>query len=68
MLTIESDAALGYIMPATILYFPVSLLAWALAMASHGTEAFTGTLLVAGGLWYCILGFWIGKRVDRKRQ
>ena len=66
MATIQSEAGLGFIVPATILYFPISLLAWILAMGAHSTEAFTGTLLVAGGIWYGFLGFWVGRKLDRK--
>ncbi len=68
MLTIHSEAALAFIAPATVLYLPASLLAWVLAMATHSTEAFTGTCLVAGGVWYCLVGFWIGRRLDQKRK
>jgi len=65
MVECQGEAGIGYILPSTILYLPVSLIAWALAEATHDTGAFTGTILVAGGVWYCAVGYWFGRRLDR---
>lgn len=61
---IGNDSTLTYIVPSIVLYLPISVLAWGLAMGTHSTQLFTGTLLFAGGIWYCIVGFWIGKRAE----
>ena len=68
MLSTNGDQGLAYLLPSTLLYFPVSFLAWGAAFATHDTSAYTGALFVLGALWYCWIGFMIGKIVDRHRQ
>ena len=68
MLTANGDQGLAYLLPSTLLYFPVSFLAWGAAFVTHDTSAYTGTLFVLGALWYCWIGFHIGRIVDRHRQ
>lgn len=64
---IGNDSALTYIIPSIVLYLPISVLAWGLAMATHSTQLFAWTLLFVGGIWYCFVGFWIGKKVELRR-
>lgn len=68
MNTAHGDNALGYVLPSMILYFPASLLAWGLAMGTSSTQAYTGTMLIVGGLWYVLIGFWIGRKMHRKKN
>lgn len=68
VVAIQSEGAIGFVVVSTVLYFPVSLLAWAIVSGTESTVAFAGTFLIAGGVWYCLLGFWIGRQVDRERN
>jgi hypothetical protein len=63
-----TEASLMYILPSTLAYLPVSIVAWVLPGVFGSIHAYTGTLLILGGAWYCYLGFVIGRRSDKKRQ
>jgi hypothetical protein len=68
MNTHSGDAALGFVLPSMILYFPVSLFAFMVASGGSTNLWFTNTILIVGAFWYALIGSWIGGAIGRKRN
>jgi hypothetical protein len=70
------SCGLRYAALATVAYFPASGVAWlslvyATTYASgegDTTKAFTNTLLIAGAVWYGLIGYGLGRRMDTRSK